>query len=161
MTVDPGASRPYMPGYGIADDDEGLLPWSWADAQLERSHDYWVATIRADGRPAVTPVWGVWRGKSLWFSCSPASAKARNLARDPRCTATTDDAHKPVVIEGTAARIEGHVGVVELADRLNAKYSTDYGVGFFMGTACFELQPQWVFALDDDNFSGSPTRWLL
>jgi hypothetical protein len=51
-----------MPDYGIARPaaGSGLLPWSWAVERLERSHDYWVATIHPDGRPNVTPVWGVW-----------------------------------------------------------------------------------------------------
>ena len=59
---DPKGSRPYMPGYGPLDAAQGtgLLPWSWAVERLERSHDYWVATIRPDGRPHVMPVWGIW-----------------------------------------------------------------------------------------------------
>ncbi|TME13797.1 MAG: pyridoxamine 5'-phosphate oxidase, partial [Chloroflexi bacterium] len=51
----PIASRPHMPGYGIlgAGEGTGLLPWSWAQERLEQSHDYWVATSGADGRPHV------------------------------------------------------------------------------------------------------------
>jgi len=60
--AEPSASRPYMPGYGLLDAAQGagLLPWSWAVERLQRSHDYWVATVRPDGRPHVMPVWGVW-----------------------------------------------------------------------------------------------------
>ena len=67
---EPPASRPHMPGYGIAGPTEGrgLLPWSWAEERLTRSHDYWVATVRADGRPHLMPVWGAWDGGALWFS---------------------------------------------------------------------------------------------
>ncbi len=51
-----------MPGYGLLDAAQGagLLPWSWAVERLQRSHDYWVATVRPDGPPHVMPVWGVW-----------------------------------------------------------------------------------------------------
>ena len=48
----PQSARPYMPGYGILRPEEGtgLLPWSWADERLRRSHDFWLATVWPDGR---------------------------------------------------------------------------------------------------------------
>jgi hypothetical protein len=48
-----------MPGYGVAGPTggRGLLPWSWAEGRLTKSHDYWVATVRQDGRPHLMPVW--------------------------------------------------------------------------------------------------------
>src|ERR687885_452744 len=86
MGSDPPASRPYMPGYGIVGPTEGsgLLPWSWAEQRLVASRNYWLASGRPDGRPHVMPVWGVWHQRSLWFSSSRGSRKARNLAADPR-----------------------------------------------------------------------------
>ncbi len=55
---DPKSSRPHMPGYGLLDAAQGtgLLPWSWAVERLERSHDYWMATLRPDGRPHAVPI---------------------------------------------------------------------------------------------------------
>src|SRR5581483_8502922 len=105
--VTPRASRPYMPGYGIkaADEGAGLLPWSWAVERLVASHDYWVATIDTDGKPAVMPVWGGWIDDAVWFSSGPKSRRVRNLTRDARCTVTTDNAIEPVVIEGHAKRV--------------------------------------------------------
>ena len=47
-----------MSGYGVEEGGE-LLPWAWALERLTRSHDYWVATSRPDGRPHVMPVWAV------------------------------------------------------------------------------------------------------
>ena len=85
--VEPKASRPHMPGYGILDADKGkgLLPWSWATERLARAHTYWVATARPDGRPHVMPVWGVWLHDALYFSTGNQSRKARNLAENPNC----------------------------------------------------------------------------
>src|SRR3954470_23508820 len=107
MAGGPTAGRPYMPGYGVlpADQGSGLLPWSEAERRLTVAHDYWCATVCPDGRPHVMPVWGVWLDGRLWFSSGLRSRKARNLAADQRCTITTDDAHRPVVIEGTAERL--------------------------------------------------------
>src|SRR5436305_14409940 len=104
MMSEPKASRPYMPGYGIvgAEEGGGLLPWSSAVAHLTASHDYWVATVRPDGRPHLMPVWGMWDDGVLWFSCSGRSRKTLNLRADPRCTISTDNALEPVVLEGVA-----------------------------------------------------------
>src|ERR1700731_4562828 len=111
--AEPIASRPHMPGYGTLDAEQGtgLLPWSWARERLERSHDYWVATTRPDGRPHVMPVWGVFVDGEFWFSSSRQSRKARNLAANPACAITTDNAYEPVVIEGTAGGVFDSTGI--------------------------------------------------
>src|SRR5207253_6140331 len=56
----PHASRPYMPGYGLPKGAKGLLPWSWAERLLNKSHNYWIATSRPDGTPHVMVVWALW-----------------------------------------------------------------------------------------------------
>ena len=95
--VEPVASRPYMPGYGTLPPGEGtgLLPWTWALARLQESHDFWLATVWPDGRPHLSPVWAVWDDGALWFSASPRSRKMRNIrgrlprSRCPRRTPRT------------------------------------------------------------------------
>lgn len=54
----PIASRPHMPGYGIAASDggSGLLPWSWAVEQLAGSRNYWVSSVGVEGQPHAMPV---------------------------------------------------------------------------------------------------------
>jgi PPOX class probable F420-dependent enzyme len=163
MADEPRASRPYMPGYGIQGPAQGtgLLPWSWATERLTRSHDYWVATTRPDGRPHVMPVWGVWWDDALWFSSSVRSSKARNLAADPRCAITTDNPLEPVVLEGTAVAVRDGEAIRGFGDRLGAKYDTDYGVDFFDPdvNATYRVTPTWAFGLLESDFEGSPTRW--
>ena len=159
----PRADRPDMPGYGTLPPAEGtgLLPWSWAEERLARSHDYWLATVRPDGRPHVMPVWAVWLDAALWFSCSNGSRKTRNLRRDGRCTLTTDDARQPVVAEGVAEVVSGEADLRSLLDAENAKYGTDYGIEMLDPAAntCFRVRPTWVFGLESADFTGSPTRW--
>jgi PPOX class probable F420-dependent enzyme len=159
----PEPSRPYMPGYGTKGPTEGrgLLPWSWAEERLTRSHDYWVATTRPDGRPHVMPVWGVWDDGALWFSSSKGSRKARNLTAEARCAVTTDNAWEPVVIEGVAGVVTDHDALVRYIGLENEKYNTDYSVDFLDpdANATFRLAPSWAFSLTEDDFEGSPTRW--
>jgi len=154
-----------MPGYGMLDADKGtgLLPWSWAVERLERSHDYWVATIRPDGRPHVMPVWGIWLDNAVWFSSSRASRKARNLAANPSCTVTTDNASEPVVIEGTAELLQDLTAIAAFVIKINDKYHTDYAVDFFSApeNVCFRVHPRWAFGLTESDFTGSPTRWVF
>jgi hypothetical protein len=163
--AEPGASRPHMPGYGLLDATQGtgLLPWSWAVERLQRSHDYWVATIRPDGRPHVMPLWGVWLNDALWFSSSRGSRKARNLAVNPHCTITTDNPYEPVIIECTAALIEELAAITRFVAATNQKYETDYSIDFFASTsnACFQVRPTWAFGLTESDFIGSPTRWVF
>jgi PPOX class probable F420-dependent enzyme len=163
MNEEPQSSRPFMPGYGILGPAEGggLLPWSLADERLKSSHDYWLATVRPDGRPHVMPVWGVWSGGALWFSTGGRSRKAANLALDDRCTLTTDDAINPVVIDGTAEVVADSESLESFLEALNAKYSTSYARDLVDPAVnrCFRVRPSWVFSLSGGNFSGSPTRW--
>jgi PPOX class probable F420-dependent enzyme len=163
MPEPPKPTRPHMPGYGIAGPAEGrgLLPWSWAEERLTKSHDYWVATARADGRPHLMPVWAVWDDGALWFSSSRGSSKARNLAADPRCSIATDNAWEPVVLEGTAQVVSDHDALARFIALENDKYETDYGVDFLdpAVNATFRVEPSWVFSLTEADFTGSPTRW--
>ena len=152
-----------MPGYGLLGSTEGtgLLPWEWAHARLTASHDFWLATVRPDGRPHLMPVWGVWDGASLWFSSANGSRKAINLRARPRCSVATDNAHEPVVLEGDALAVTDPAALQRALDLENRKYATAYGAEMTdpEHNTWFELRPVWAFALDDNDFTGSPTRW--
>ncbi len=152
-----------MPDYGIKGPDEGtgLLPWSWAVERLEASHDYWVATTWPDGRPHVTPVWGLWLDDALWFSCGPTSAKARNLARDPRCSIATDKPAEPVVLDTVVERRPARDDAARFAELSTAKYHIEYTVDFFAANALFAAHPQSAFGLEEADFTGSPTKWIF
>jgi hypothetical protein len=160
---EPVADRPEMPGYGVlpADEGSGLIAWSEAVRRLTVAHDYWCATVRPDGRPHVMPVWGVWLERRLWFSSGLRSRKARNLAADPRCTLTTDDARDPAVLDGVAERVTAPGGIAAFLASVNAKYGTDMTVDFLDPTVngTYAVRPVRVIALSEADFSGSPTRW--
>ena len=161
----PAADRPVMPGYGVlpADQGSGLIAWVEAERRLTVSHDYWCATVRPDGAPHVTPVWGVWLDDRLWFSSGLRSRKARNLAVEPRCTLTTDDAADPVVLEGVAERMTDRAAIVPFLDAVNAKYDADLTADFLDPdvNGSYAVRPSTVIALTDGDFQGSPTRWTF
>jgi len=152
-----------MPGYGVlpADQGSGLILWSEAERRLAGSHDYWCATVRPDGRPHVMPVWGVWLADRLWFSSGLRSRKARNLAADPRCTLTTDDAQRPVVLEGTAERVVEPAALAGFLAAVEEKYDARLGPALVdpAVNATLAVRPDQVIALTVADFPGSPTRW--
>jgi nitroimidazol reductase NimA-like FMN-containing flavoprotein (pyridoxamine 5'-phosphate oxidase superfamily) len=163
--TEPSAARPYMPGYGIAAASEGsgLLPWTWAEERLIRSHDFWLATVSAAGLPHLMPVWGVWLAGELWFSSSNGSRKTRNLAAQARCSLATDNPLEPVVMQGRARRVTDRAELTEMLAAENSKYETNYGLDMVdpVHNSVFALRPEHVFALDSSDFTGSPTRFTF
>ncbi len=162
---EPTADRPVMPGYGVlpADRGSGLLPWAEAERRLTAAHDYWCATVCPDGRPHVMPVWGVWLDGRLWFSSGLRSRKARNLAAEPRCTMTTDQAQDPVVLDGLAEQVVDADGIAAFLAAMNGKYDAGMTADFLdpAVNGTFAVRPQRVIALSHDDFTGSPTRWTF
>jgi PPOX class probable F420-dependent enzyme len=152
-----------MPGYGIKGPDEGtgLLPWSWARDKLAASHDYWIVTVRPDGRPHAMPVWGMWDDDTLLFSSAGLSRKSRNLAAEPRCVVTTDDAVDPVIVEGIAEIVTDRPTLARTIDLMNAKYAAGLTVEFLdpAVNATVRVRPTTVFGMVHEDFTGSPTRW--
>ena len=64
-----------------------------------------VATVRADGRPHVAPIWFLLDGDDVLFMTGSDSVKAKSLARDPRIAISVDLEEAPyafVMIEGVA-----------------------------------------------------------
>jgi nitroimidazol reductase NimA-like FMN-containing flavoprotein (pyridoxamine 5'-phosphate oxidase superfamily) len=161
--MNPRASRPHMPGYGLlpANQGSGLLPWSWAEERFGASRNYWVATVTPGGRPHAMPVWGVWSEDAFWFSSSNGSRKTRNLRANPHCAVTSEDADNPVVLEGLAHAVTEQAALARVLAWENAKYGTDYGIETLDPAAntCFRVQPVWAFAIKQGDFTGSPTRW--
>jgi nitroimidazol reductase NimA-like FMN-containing flavoprotein (pyridoxamine 5'-phosphate oxidase superfamily) len=161
----PVPDRPVMPGYGVlpAEQGSGLIPWPEIERRLTVSHDYWVATVRPDGRPHVMPVWGVWFDGRLWFSSGLRSRKARNLAAEPRCTMTTDQAQDPVVLDGLAEQVVDADGIAAFLTAMNGKYDAGMTAAFLdpAVNGTFAVRPQRVIALSHDDFTGSPTRWTF
>ncbi len=106
---------------------------------------------------------GVWHDGALWFSSSRQSRKTRNLAADPRCVVTTENAVEPVVIEGTAEVVTDPEALARMLALENAKYQTDYSIELLdpAVNATIRVRPRWAFGLAEEDFTGSPTRWVF
>ncbi len=153
-------SRPDMPeGYGLGDPQYGFEPltWDWVVDRMVGARNYWVATTRPDGRPHVTPVWGVWADGSFWFFTDRKSLKARNAERDPRATVHLESGDEVVVMEGDL------VDTTEpsAAQPVSKAYEAKYGVAATpdQGTALYSLAHSKVLAWLESDFPRTATRW--
>ncbi len=84
---------------------EALLTREWVERRLSLAANYWVATVRPDGRPHATPVWGAWVEDAVWFGTSDTSVKGRNLAHRAECVVHTESGDDVVIVEGHAERV--------------------------------------------------------
>jgi nitroimidazol reductase NimA-like FMN-containing flavoprotein (pyridoxamine 5'-phosphate oxidase superfamily) len=165
----PRASRPYMPGYGIADakGGSGLLAWQWAKERLEKGRTYFLATTDPTGSPHVMPVWGVWFADAFFFSTGSQSRKARNLAANSRCSIATeiDFSGRPkkgqikdsIIVEGVAEVISDA--------RIRKKFSSIYEDKYAwdmedFNEPIYRVRPRVVFGLTSE-FTQTATRWIF
>jgi hypothetical protein len=168
MGQEPRAERPYMPEYGISRSAEGLLTWQWAEERLKASRNYWLATMRPDGRPHVIPVWGVWLDGAFYFSTGARSRKARNLAVNRSCTVTTEDPTAPVILDGTAKRVTDTPSLERLIEVYSVKYdhplqARDGEVvdDQSYGGPVFLVRPDRAIGMQESDMANSATRWVF
>jgi nitroimidazol reductase NimA-like FMN-containing flavoprotein (pyridoxamine 5'-phosphate oxidase superfamily) len=152
-----------MPGYGLAQGTEGLLPWSWAESRLARSHDYWLATTRPDGRPHLMPIWGIWLEQVFYFSTGRHSRKARNLESNAYCVVANDEAREAVVVEGVANELVDVALRKQLLSLIEKKYNYDMSAMaddvLSLREPIYAVHPRTVFGLDEETTLQAATRW--
>jgi PPOX class probable F420-dependent enzyme len=80
-------------------------------------HTCWLTTINDDGSPHVTGVGALWADGTFWFETGERTRKARNLARDPRCTLGVSMREFDLVLEGDAHQVTDPATVSAMAER--------------------------------------------
>ena len=99
--------------------DEGLT--QAPDAGGPNRHTCWLATINQDGSPHVTGIGALWVEDAFWFETGDGTRKARNLARDPRCTLSVATHEFDLVVEGQAQKVTDRPTVASMAARWAAE----------------------------------------
>jgi general stress protein 26 len=159
-SVEPRASRPYMPGYGILDADQGrgLLPWTWATERLTRVRTYWIATTRSNGRPHAMPVWGIWLDDAFYFSTGAQSRKARNLAANPYCVVGIELDDEAISVEGRASLVTDPFVIQRFVETYGSKYHWNME-GFAEPVYVVHPKVAFAFSAATGEFQKSATRW--
>ena len=106
-----------------------LVDWAPIEARLAQGvsqapgsggpdrHSCWLATINPDGSPHVTGVGALWTDGAFWFETGDQTRKARNVARDPRCTISVAVHDFDLVVDGTAVKVTDPPTVANMAAR--------------------------------------------
>jgi hypothetical protein len=110
-----------------------LVDWAAVAARLDAGftqapgtggpdrHTCWLATINADGSPHVTGIGALWVDGAFWFETGEYTRKARNVARDPRCTLSIATREFDLVVEGGARQVTDPAAVAAMAARWAAE----------------------------------------
>ncbi len=89
--------------------DNVATPWEETRRVLEAAEVFWLSTVRADGRPHVTPVAAAWLDGTLYFGTGSIAQKLKNLRGNPHVVLTTGCNRLAtgfdVVVEGDAAPV--------------------------------------------------------
>jgi len=151
--AEPRASRPASPDWLGG---EEFLQWSWAVDRLTRERNYWVASVRMDGRPQSRPVWGVWSDDVLLLSVGEAGF--RRARREPDGTievsVNVDSARDVVILEGAAGR------TIDVSAEALAAYNRKYDWDLTAGMLNFVVRPRVVYGWRDEDVK-TATRWTF
>ena len=102
------------------------VSWDRTRSVLESAELFWVSTVRADGRPHVTPVVAVWTGGTLCFSTGAEEQKYANLRANQHVALTTGcnswDHGLDVVVEGEARHVTDQTALERAAKAFAVKW---------------------------------------
>lgn len=92
-----------------SDPDAVATGWDETRQVLQSAEVFWISTVRADGRPHVTPCAAVWLDGTIYFDTGATQQKAINLRANPHVILTTGCNHwdrgLDVMVEGDAVRV--------------------------------------------------------
>lgn len=102
------------------------VPWEETSKALEDAELFWISTVRADGRPHVTPIVAAWADDAIWFSTGESEQKFVNLSGNPYIVVTTGcnrwDGGLDVVVEGEAIRVTDDAVLGRAAQAFTSKW---------------------------------------
>jgi general stress protein 26 len=107
----------------FSEPDGDATPWDETRRALETAELFWITTVRADGRPHVTPLVAVWLDGAMHFSTGDTEQKAVNLRNNAHVILMTGcngwDGGLDVVVEGDAVLVTDD----QLLERLAAAWT--------------------------------------
>ena len=154
---EPRTERPQIPDYGISKSKTGMLPWKWAEKNLAESREYWMVTVRPDGRPHAMIIWGLWFEGAFWFGTGGKTQKARNLKQNPNSIVGTQNAAEAVILEGVAELVTD----AALKKKLGPASLRKYGMAGGGSEPVYRVRPTRVFGLIEKSFPKTATRWTF
>jgi len=155
------AERPRMTdGYGISQENAGMLGWEWVEEQMSKARNYWIASTHPQGSPHVTPVWGVWLEGRLYFASDRQARKSRNLQANPQVVVHLESGDEVVILEGAVEEVRASALFQRIAEAYVLKYppiKPEETPGQVMYGVVVKTAMAWLEA----DFPNTATRWRV
>lgn len=116
-------TRPKFPR-GYVDKPVSYLNWDWVAAQLTEAENYWLCSVRPDGRPHVIPRWAVFVAGKIYYDGSPETRHNRNIQLNPSISVHLESGREAVMLEGTSRPAKKPSP--ELGKKLSEAYKKKY-----------------------------------
>ena len=156
----------------FSDPDAAVTEWSETLRTIQSAELFWICTVRADGRPHVTPLVAVWLDDALHFCTGAGEQKSVNLGANPHVTLSTGcnswDSGLDVVVEGDAVRVTDSALLRRLAAAWTAKWDGRWQFEAADGCFChqdghealvYAVKPAKVLAFAKGSFSHTRHRF--
>jgi general stress protein 26 len=155
----------------FSDPDAVATDWEDTRRGLETAQLFWITTVRADGRPHVTPLVAVWLDGAIHFCTGPDEQKAVNLRGNSHVVLTTGcnewERGLDIVLEGDAVQVTNERMLGRLAEawahKWDGQWQYEVHDGAFRhggGTALvFSVKPTKVFAFAKGTFAQTRHRF--
>lgn len=104
--------------------------WDIVRTTVSEAQNYWICSVRPDGRPHAVPVWGVWWRGCVVFSTVGFSVKAANLRANSNVNVHLESAQDVVTIDGQATDVTGETELIEIGALFDAKYAATTGAAY-------------------------------
>jgi general stress protein 26 len=155
--------------------DQNAVATDWEETRvaLAEADLFWISTVRADGRPHVTPLVAVWLDEAIHFCTGPDEQKAVNLRSNQNVILTTGcdrwERGLDVVVEGRAVRVTDESLLERLAEAWATKWDGRWHFHVHGGAfrhadrrstaLVFSVQPIKVFAFAKGTFGQTRHRF--
>jgi PPOX class probable F420-dependent enzyme len=145
---------------------DDTVSWPEVAALLAQARSYWLCTTLPSGAPHAAPVWGVVAGpaQTLYLYSERRTAKARNLAADPRVVVHLESAENVVIVRGTAEDQGAPADVPDVVEALSAKYTAEVDRQYLPAAdpdfdVVYAIRPQSAMMWRLADYEQSQRRW--
>ncbi len=147
----------------FSEPDAVATGWDETRRALEVAELFWISTVRADGRPHVTPLVAAWFDGAIHFNTGEREQKALNLSTNQHVVLTTGcnswDGGLDVMVEGDAVRVTDDGALRRLAEAWTTKWDGRWT--FLARDGCFYHRDEnEVLSYPILVFSVAPTKIL-
>jgi len=148
--------------------------WDQTRRALEDGELFWIATVRADGRPHVTPLVAVWLDDAIHFATGFGEQKAVNLRTNQNVILMTGcnewQRGLDIVVEGEAVQVKDETVLERLAEawgkKWDGRWHYEVREGSFRHEAntnailVFSVKPTKVLAFAKGTFGQTRHRFI-